>query len=209
MDIVILGASGGTGRELVRQGLARGHRILALVRDPAAAGFAAVADLGVAKADVRDPTSIAAAVGRDSIVLSGLGVTDPDKRGILESGARAVLSAGPKRVIWLGAFGTGASANAAGWLTRNLLKLMGDRLRDKIAADTAVLNAGGTVLHAGPLSNGPLSPHRRLVRLDEAPHGFPKGISRATVAALMLDEAEAPRFVGRIAVPLGRPIERT
>lgn len=201
MALVILGASGRTGTELVRQGLARGHGVIALVRNPAAATFPDDKNLRVVAADVRIAGSVAAAIGSNDVVLSGLGVTDPDKRGILEAGAREVLSAHPLRLIWLGAFGTGASADSAGWMTRSLLKLMGERLRDKVAADTAVLSAGGTVVHAGPLSNGPLAPRRRLVAVDDARHGFPKPISRATVAALMLDEAEAPRFAGQIAVP--------
>jgi hypothetical protein len=33
---------------------------------------------------------------------------------------------------------------------------------------------------------------------------FPARVSRATVAAAMLDEAETPRFPGVIAVPLER-----
>jgi len=33
---------------------------------------------------------------------------------------------------------------------------------------------------------------------------FPAKVSRATVAAAMLDEAEQPRFAGTIAIPLDR-----
>jgi uncharacterized protein len=86
-----------------------------------------------------------------------------------------------------------------------MLKAMSGRLPDKITADGNVLAAGGTVFHAGPLSLGPLSPHRRTVGLDAAPRSvFPSRVSRATVAAAMLDEAESPRFAGRIALPLER-----
>jgi uncharacterized protein len=78
-------------------------------------------------------------------------------------------------------------------------------LGDKMAADTAVLAAGGTVFHAGPLSDGPLSPTRRTVGLPDLPRRFfPARVSRATVAATMLDEAESPRFAGATAVPLER-----
>jgi len=34
MNILVFGASGGTGRELVKQGLDQGHRVTAYVRDP-------------------------------------------------------------------------------------------------------------------------------------------------------------------------------
>ncbi|GAB3899084.1 hypothetical protein GCM10029964_084500 [Kibdelosporangium lantanae] len=67
----------------------------------------------------------------------------------MTAGARATVDAHPARIVWLGAFGTGPSAAAAGWATRTLLRLLGDRA-DKLAADAAVLAAGGTVFHAGP-----------------------------------------------------------
>ncbi len=34
MRLLVIGATGGTGRELVRQGLERGHEVAALVRRP-------------------------------------------------------------------------------------------------------------------------------------------------------------------------------
>jgi len=104
------------------------------------------------------------------------------------TGARAVTEAQPQRIVWLGAIGTGRSAQAGG-----------------VAADAIVLRAGGTVFHAGPERNGPLSPGRRTVGLDAYPRRiFPAGVSRATVAAAMLDEAETPRYQGAIAIPLER-----
>jgi hypothetical protein len=76
-------------------------------------------------------------------------------------------------------------------------------LGDKVAADTAVLDAGGTVFHAGPFSDGAPGPARRTVALRDLPRrAFPARVSRATVAAAMLDEAESPRFAGTTAVPL-------
>lgn len=208
MKLAILGASGGTGRELVRQALARGHDVSALVRDPAAAGLAPHARLRVVRVDVNEPGSLRMALDRETTVLSGLGnrkgTTRGGRPGVLAAGAQAVLNAGPARTLWLGAFGTGASAQQGGWAVRRLLGwLLAPELPDKVAADNAVLRAGGTVFHAGPLTHGPLSASRRTVGLEAAPRRlFPATISRATVAAAMLDEAETPRFVGAVAVPL-------
>lgn len=202
MELTILAASGATGLELTRQALARGHTVTAIARTP---GRIAVPDspgLIRVAADVRDE-SIAAALTGAKTVLSGLGIAGGDKPGALTAGARAVVAAQPHRVIWLGAFGTGPSAGAAGAVTRTVLKMLGDELADKVAADAAVLAAGGTVFHAGPLSNGPVSAARRTVGLAEVPRRiFPRRVSRATVAAAMLDEAENPAFPGGIAVPL-------
>jgi uncharacterized protein len=203
MKLTVLAATGATGRELTRQALERGHTVTAVARRPeriAGDGLTRIA------ADVRDPDSVTRAVDPGTVVLSGLGLADGDEPGVLAAGARAVLAAGSQRVIWLGALGTGASAAAAGWATRTLLRtFMRAELPDRVAADSAVLAAGGTVFHAGPMSNGSLAPARRTVGLAGLPRRFfPARVSRATVAAAMLDEAESPRFAGATAVPLER-----
>jgi hypothetical protein len=204
-EITVLGASGATGLELTRQALARGHTVVAIVRDPRRIALPDSARLIRTAADVRDPDGIAAALRGRGIVLSALGVAKGDRPGVLTAGARAVTAAGPGRIVWLGAFGTGPSAAAAGPLTRILLRMLPDRT-DKKTADAIIHDAGGTVFHAGPLSDGPPGPFRRTVGLAEAPRRlFPARVSRATVAAAMLDEAESPGYAGGIAVPLQRP----
>ncbi|MFI9645535.1 NAD(P)-dependent oxidoreductase [Streptomyces sp. NPDC052040] len=205
MQLTVLAASGATGLALTRQALERGHTVTAIARSPARIQVPDHPQLTRVAADVRDPDSIAAALDRSDVVLSGLGVAKGDKPGALTAGARAVAAARPGRIVWLGAFGTGPSARAAGLATRTLLKALGEEMADKVTADTTVLEAGGTVFHAGPLSDKDLSPTRRTVGLDEAPKRlFPAFVSRQTVAAAMLDEAENPRHAGRIALPLGR-----
>ena len=204
MKLAILGATGGTGRELIRQALDRGHQVSALVRDPSRADFGHHPALRSVRVDVNDPQSLADAVDAETTLLSGLGQSKGGQPGVLATGAQAAVAAGPARIIWLGALGTGASESAGGWLVRAVLRLfLAKELPDKVAADTTVLRAGGTVFHAGPLSTSPESGTRRTVGLDGVPaRWFPASVSRATVAAAMLDEAEAPRFGGRTAVPL-------
>jgi len=210
MQLTVLAAAGGTGRELTRQALERGHDVIAIARHPEKIPLPDSPRLIRVAADVHDQESIAAALAGRKIVLSGLGVTGDGARtlttGTLAAGARAVVAADPERIVWLGAIGTGPSARAAGWAARNLLRVfMRAELADKVAADGEVLRAGGTVFHAGPLSDGPVSPGRRTVGLDAVPRRlFPAGVSRATVAAAMLDEAEDPRFAGTVAIPLPR-----
>lgn len=203
MKLAILAASGATGLILTRQALERGHTVVAIARTPARIAVPDHPRLMRVAADVRDPASVADALRGSEVVLSGLGVAKGDKAGTLTAGARAVADAHPDRIIWLGAYGTGPSGQAAGFATRTVLKAMGAEIADKVTADATVLEAGGTVFQAGPLSNGPLSPDRRTVGLDDAPKRFfPARVSRQTVAAAMLDEAENPRHPGRIALPL-------
>ncbi len=150
---------------------------------------------------MHDPASISAAIDADSVVLSALGA---DKAGILLAGARTVVAARSRRIIWLGAYGTGKSAEVAGEAAGVIVKLLGgDHLADKVEADNTVLTAGGTVFHAGVLADGPESPTRRTVGLRDAPpFDLTAKVTRDTVAAAMLDEAEEPHFPGTVALPL-------
>ncbi len=107
---------------------------------------------------MRDPDSIKAALRDSHIVLSGLGAADGDPPGTLTAGAHAVTAAHPQRIIWLGAIGTGSSAQAGGLLVRSMFRAMRAKRDDKVTADATVLRSGGTVFHAGPLTNGRSAP---------------------------------------------------
>src|SRR6266540_591662 len=150
MNLTVLAASGRTGLAITRQALRRGHTVTAIARDPGRITVPGSAGLRKVSGDVSDPASIAAVVDADSVVLSALGT---DQAGVLLAGAEAVAAAGPRRIIWLGAYGTGKSADVAGESAGVLGKLLGDRLADKVEADNTVLAAGGTVFHAGALSD--------------------------------------------------------
>ena len=191
-ELTVLGASGATGLELVRQAIGRGHAVLAVARHTEGITVPDHPLLQRVAADILDTDGIAEVLQGRGVVLSGLGVRGAGPANVLSAGARAVVAAQPDRIVWLGAFGTGRSARAAGWLTRGVLALaLRGEIQDKVVADDLVLSAGGTVVHAGPLSTGALSSSRRTVRLEDVPRRiFPASVSRATVAASMLDAAE-------------------
>lgn len=106
MKIVIFGASGGTGRELVRQGLVEGHAVTVFVRNPAA--FTGGDRLRVVVGDARDAQAVAQAIPGQDAVLSALGGTLGDD-SLLPESMQAILAAmrqnGVKRLIVLGASG--------------------------------------------------------------------------------------------------------
>ncbi|WP_299951906.1 NAD(P)-dependent oxidoreductase [uncultured Modestobacter sp.] len=204
MRIAVLGSTGGTGRQLLTQALDRGHTVVALVRDPSRLASPPSSSLEVVTGDVHDPSRVARALSDVDVVVSGLGAVRKGRPGTLTAGATALV--GGPRVVWLTALGSGSSAAAAGPLTRLLLPVVLGRaeLADKARAEELLLPTGAAVFAAGPLTDGVLSGDRRTVALAAAPRRlFPASVSRATVAAAMLDEAEQPLFTGQVAVPLG------
>ncbi|MCA1657963.1 MAG: NAD(P)H-binding protein [Verrucomicrobiaceae bacterium] len=72
MRVLVLGATGGTGRELVQQALAQRHQVTAFVRDPARLQIEH-ANLRVAKGDVLDYATVESAMRGQDAVLSALG----------------------------------------------------------------------------------------------------------------------------------------
>lgn len=86
MKLIVFGASGGTGREIVKQALDRGHSVTAFVRNPAKLGLTHDR-LTVARGNVMDAASVEAAIpGHDAVLVA--------------VGHRRYL--GPSRVLSLG-----------------------------------------------------------------------------------------------------------
>lgn len=76
MRILIFGATGGTGRQLVEQALAQGHTVTAFARDPAKVTIKHP-NLRVAQGNMLQPATVEAAVAGQDAVLSALGVRIP------------------------------------------------------------------------------------------------------------------------------------
>ncbi len=206
MRIAVLGATGQTGRQLVRQALARGHEVVALARDPRRLlQSPAVPALTVVAADVFAPATVRAALVGVDAVVSGLGARG-GVDGTLAAGASAVAAAAIGRVVWLGSLGTGASRGRGGALVDVLIPLvLRKELADKARGEAVIRGAGGTVVHAGPLGNGDGDGGGRLVAVaDFRARFWPRVIARADVAALMLDELTQPRHRGETAIALTR-----
>jgi putative NADH-flavin reductase len=73
MNLLILGATGGTGRALVEQALELGHKVTAFARDPAKVRVAHP-NLRVMKGNILINSSLEAAIRGQDAVLSALGV---------------------------------------------------------------------------------------------------------------------------------------
>ncbi len=111
MKILILGATGATGRHLLEKALAAGHEVTALVRDPKKLTVTHP-KLRVASGQVTNRDDVAEAVRGQDAVLSTLGPRE-SKDPICATAAPVVAAAmkqeGVKRIIWLSASGVGDS----------------------------------------------------------------------------------------------------
>ncbi|MEP6811321.1 MAG: SDR family oxidoreductase, partial [Chthoniobacterales bacterium] len=72
LSLLVVGATGGTGIEIVQQALAQGHKVTAFVRDPTRLPLTHE-NLQIARGDVMDQASVNAAMRGQDAVLCALG----------------------------------------------------------------------------------------------------------------------------------------
>ncbi|MFI5843225.1 NAD(P)-dependent oxidoreductase [Catenuloplanes sp. NPDC051500] len=205
MRIVVLGATGATGRHVLTTALDRGHDVIALARRPEALSGLAHPRLEVRAADVQAPVTVVDAASDADALISVLGFSRGGPKTTLSDGARAALDAKRPRVAWLGSFGVGASrAHSSGlheWIQRRVLGPAG--YDDKIRADELIAGPDTTIFHPVSLTNGAATGATQVVPLDVLDRSWrvlPPTISRADVAAAMVTEVETPAYAGRTVV---------
>lgn len=92
MKLLVLGATGGIGRHLVTQSLARGHEVTALVRSPdALRGISG--NLRVVQGNLLDADQIGGVLASQEAVLSAFGPRNPGIATIMTEFARALVPA--------------------------------------------------------------------------------------------------------------------
>ena len=203
MKILVFGASGGTGRELVRQGLAAGHQVSAFVRDPAS--FSATPGLQVIRGDVFDPEQVATAIQDQDAVFTALGARTLGPNDLLPKSSANIIAGmkrhGVRRLIVLGA--AGAYRDAGKYATpfrRFFLRLLKRTLLKYPFINSAIqqqqVEASGldyTVVLPPRLTNGPAVGRYRVEFDGLPPHG--NTLSRADLAEFMLKQLSDPARV--------------
>jgi putative NADH-flavin reductase len=102
MRITVIGAAGGTGRHVVRQGLARGNEIVALVREAAELGD--LAPTAVVEGDARNDDVVKRALDGADAAISALSIPAGDEETTRLSDAtrtiaRRMVMTGPRRLV--------------------------------------------------------------------------------------------------------------
>lgn len=207
MKLLILGATGGTGRLLVEQALAAGHEVTALVRDPDKASLGDKVEL--VKGRATEAGAVAGVAAGKDAVLSTLGPRT-GKDPVCADAARAVVDAmkqhGVKRVVWLSASGVGDSApqlrRASFVFGRIIMPLFLKHPYANHARAEETLRASGldwTILRPVQLVDRPTGAKPAALPIGDAIPPRLK-IARADVAAFMLDEVAARGHVGAMPI---------
>ena len=201
--VLIAGATGGTGRAILRLARPRVDTVRALTRSPeAAAGLEAAGADEVVVDDLLDPDDLSGAVDGADAVLSAVGTAVADIRSegpfVDGAGNRALVSAateaGVDAFVMESAIGVGPEP--ASRLAGAFDAFIGPIQAAKATAEAAIEDASirHTILRPGVLTNG-----RRtdLVTAAEPGSRLWGTVSRADVARLMLCAPVTPEADGR------------
>jgi putative NADH-flavin reductase len=205
LKLLVFGATGPSGRQLVQQALSQGHEVTVFARNPEV--LAADKRVRIAAGDAtRDAEQIAEAMRGQEAVISALGRRNTFRSdNLIARSMRLILpameQAGVRRLVVMSAFGVGASRRDAPLIPRIMYRvLLSDIFADKKAAEDEIRRSSldWTIVYPVLLTDGPLTGSYRVGEHIEL-RGMPK-ISRADVAHFMLAELTGRAFVRKVAV---------
>jgi len=195
MKLVILGATGGTGLEIVRKAIEHGHSVTALVRSPERLK-SFQGRMTISQGDLLDSAELKRVIQDHDAVVSGFGPRLPVSKAdahLLQQFALALTSAMPRarvrRVI----------VESVAFLFRDSIippaYLLGRLLFPSIVADASAMEQvlgeselDWTIVRPPELTNKPYTGKYRVREGHLPPFGFT--ISRADVADYMVKAAE-------------------
>ncbi len=203
MKLLVLGATGGTGRLIVSQSLARGYDVTALVHAPDKGGNLQGAKLVVG--DAGDEGALREALKGREAVVSALGTAASPFREVtrLSTATRALVSAmrveQVSRLVCLTGIGAGDSAGHGGFVFDNLIfpLLLRKVYADKNRQEAIVRDSGlHWVLVRPCILND--KPGRGTIRALTDLSGFHGGtISRQDVATFVVEQLRADTWLHR------------
>jgi uncharacterized protein YbjT (DUF2867 family) len=198
MRVVVVGAGGRTGRLIVEQLVARGHKAVATIRNPK--HMAAMVSLG-AETVMLDlelstgPDFQAQFKGADAVVFaagSAAGESSALDRSGLTKTARAAATAGVKRYLNIASIGASTGMKLSGeWNTEE----MRDYYKQKRAGNKYLRESDldWIIVEPGELTDG--KPTGKVTLSEESIAAKP--VSRSDVAAVVVTALKAPRTKGK------------
>ena len=204
--VLVVGGTGGTGREVVLQALAAGHDVTALARTATHLPIEHPKLRAIDCALPQDAAVLSNAMAGQDVVISALGRGQSlASHQLLEQSVPAVLTAmrahGVRRLIFTSAIGVGDAVRDIPFLpalfARTLLRGL---YADKVIGERMVRESGleWTIAQPAGLTNGPRTErYQAAERLTLS--GLPK-IARADVAHFLLAQVEDRSNVGKTLV---------
>lgn len=198
MNLLVVGATGGTGRELVKQALAQGHTVTAFVRDSSKLDVQHP-NLKIVEGEVTDNTAVERAVQGQDAAFSTLGSSSLKKNPALIQGIDYIVQAmnkyGVQRFVYESALGVGDSRERLNFIFRFVVipLVLRNAIADHEEKESIIKNSSldWVIVRPAGLTNGK---HTGQYRHGESIQ-YGAEISRADVADFMLKQATDNTYV--------------
>ena len=206
MQLLVVGATGGTGKQAVNQALERGYSVTAFVRDPTRLGIQHP-NLTVLTGNVLNPETLLPAVRRQDAVLCSLGgrpsLDGPGQQDhSVSEGTKNLMEAmrlaGVRRLLVVSSLGVGDSYAGAPIFSKLFIKtFLSGPIAEKEVQEQAIRESKLDWLIARPtrLLNGKATGTYKVAEhMDFSAFNMPR-INRADVAAFLLDQLTSDQYL--------------
>lgn len=190
MKLIVFGATGGIGSQVVEQALAAGHDVTAIVHRSSAI-LVHHERLEVMQGDVLEPANVRQTIVGKDAVISALGVRNLAPTALFSEGLgniiQAMQMAGVRRLICISAIGLDPGPSLQRWIAKPLLwAIFKNSYRDLVLMEKQVMhsNLDWTILRAARLTDGPRTGQHHTAVNQHLTNG--SSISRADVADYIL-----------------------
>jgi putative NADH-flavin reductase len=215
MRILVIGATGGTGREIVREALAKAYQVNALARSATDAA-PLLPGANIIEGDARDGEAVAKALAGCDGVISALGtkLSLLHEETLLSTATRVLINQmqkqGIARLVCVTGIGAGDSRGHGGFLYDYIAQplLLRTTYHDKDRQEGEIRKSGldWTIVRPTILTDGPATGAIRVLTDLTDLHGG--SIARADVARFLVTELEERRWAGRSPVITSVDAER-
>ncbi len=200
MKLVLFGATGKSGLEIVKQSLAKGDVVTAFVRDPSKLEVEGD-NLKVITGDIFDVASVSQAIQGQDAVVCALGSSELKKTTVRAEGTKNIIQGMKenkvKRLVIISAMGVGESWDTLSGINKFFFAtLLKSAREDHEAQETAVKDSGldWTIIRPSGLVD---TPRTGIYDAGENIPAKTSRIARADVADLILKELEQNTNIGK------------
>jgi len=193
--IIVFGATGGTGQELIKQALDKGNIVTAFVRTLKKMKISHN-NLKIIQGDVLNYKDVFYALDNQEVVFCNLGIPASDKSTLRTDGtaniAKAMKEKGVKRLICQTSLGYADSKKVLSWYMKYIIVpfILKNAFKDHKLQETVIekSNLDWTIVRPANMTNG------KLTKIYK--HGFDPTekiklkVSRADVAHFMLNQMD-------------------
>jgi len=201
MKIIVFGATGSVGNQLVKQALEQGNEVTAFTRNPGKLSHINDPRLKIIRGDILDLADVEKAMQHQDGVLCAIG--DGSKGTVRAEGTKNIImamkKAGVNRLICETTLGLGESHGNLNFFWKHIMFgfLLKKAFRDHALQEKYLYESGlnYTIVRPGAFTNGSITRSYK-VGFDGSYKKLQLKIARADVADFMLQQLHSNQYVG-------------